>query len=152
MIPVFSSFLPPTHPHLYIPALFKIWEAFNSSVIDDRLIDLAGDLSEEHVAGTAGSAGQEGGAEWKYAGIWTEDQWTMLIGQGLASMSACNSFGLRVWLLRLTDFDYLCRYSRWSHQGKVITKILEDYHMLIYFFVGASGLEHNCFTCRRDGR
>src|ERR1700734_3401711 len=87
MIPVITSFLPPTHTHLYIPALFKIWEAFNSAVIDDRLLDLAGELSEEHVAGKAGSAGSEGGAEWKDVGIWSEEEWTFLVGKGLGSMS-----------------------------------------------------------------
>lgn len=88
MIPVITSFLPPTDPDLYIPALFKIWEAFNSSVVDDRLIDLAADLSEEHVTGKAESGEQKNSAEWKDVGIWTEDQWNRLIGQGLASMSA----------------------------------------------------------------
>jgi proteasome activator subunit 4 len=86
MVPVITSFVPPTHTHLYLPVLFRLWEAFNSSVIDDRLIELVGDLSEEHVAGKSGSAG-EGGAEWKDVGIWTENEWTMLIGKGLGSMS-----------------------------------------------------------------
>ena len=86
MVPVLTSFLPPTHTHLYLPALFRLWEAFNSSVVDDRLIELVGDLSEEHVAGKSGSVG-EGGAEWKDVGIWTKTEWTMLIGKGLGSMS-----------------------------------------------------------------
>jgi proteasome activator subunit 4 len=86
MVPVLTSFLPPTHTHLYLPALFRLWEAFNSSVVDDRLIELVGDLSEEHVVGKSGSVG-EGGAEWKDVGIWTETEWTMLIGKGLGSMS-----------------------------------------------------------------
>jgi proteasome activator subunit 4 len=87
MVPVITSFVPPTHTHLYLPALFRIWEAFNSSVIDDRLIELVGDLSEEHVAGKFGSAGEDGGAKWRDVGIWTEKEWTMLIGKGLGSMS-----------------------------------------------------------------
>jgi proteasome activator subunit 4 len=87
MVPVMTCFLPPTHIHLYRPALFRIWEAFNSSVVDDRLIELFGNLSEEHVAGKYGSAGEDGGAEWKDVGIWSEKEWTMLIGKGLGSMS-----------------------------------------------------------------
>jgi proteasome activator subunit 4 len=87
MIPVITSFLPPTHTHLYIPPLFKLWEAFNSSVMDDMLLELAGELSEEHVGGKAGLAGEEGGAEWKDVGIWTENQWTLIVGKGLGSMS-----------------------------------------------------------------
>jgi proteasome activator subunit 4 len=86
MVPVLTSFLPPIHTHLYLPALFKIWEAFNSSVIDDRLLEMCGELSEDHVSGTAGDAGQ-GGAQWKDVGIWTESQWAILVGKGLGSIS-----------------------------------------------------------------
>ena len=87
MIPVLTSFLPPTQIHLYLPALFKLWEAFNSSVVDDRLLELAGDLTEEHVSGTSGSLGEEDGAQWKDVGLWTEAQWNFLAGKGLESMS-----------------------------------------------------------------
>ena len=87
MIPVLTSFLPPTQTHLYLPALFKLWEAFNSSVVDDRLLELAGELSEEHVSGTSGIAGEEDGAQWKDVGLWTEAQWNILIGKGLGSIS-----------------------------------------------------------------
>jgi proteasome activator subunit 4 len=84
MIPVMTSFLPPTHTHLYLPTMFKIWEALNSSLIDDRLIEFMGELSEAHVAGTAGL---EGGAQWKDVGIWSETEWTMLMSKALGSMS-----------------------------------------------------------------
>lgn len=90
MVPVLTSFMPPTHTHLYLPALFKFWEAFNSGVVDDRLMELCGDLSEEHVSGAFGDAG-EGGAVWKDVGIWTEDQWNTLVGKGLGSMSRLSS-------------------------------------------------------------
>ena len=46
-----------------------------------------GDLAEEHVAGIAGDAGEEGGAAWKDVGIWTAAQGNRLIGKGLGSMS-----------------------------------------------------------------
>ena len=91
MVPVLTSFLPPTHTHLYLPALFKIWEAFNSGVIDDRLLEMCGELSEDHVSGTAGDAGQ-GGAPWKDIGIWTESQWATLVGKSLGSISSCLLF------------------------------------------------------------
>jgi proteasome activator subunit 4 len=87
MMPVITSFLPPTHVHLYLPAIFKIWEAFNSTLLDDRLIEVMGELSEEHVSGTAGRAGAEGGAQWKDVGIWSETEWTVLMGKALGSMS-----------------------------------------------------------------
>lgn len=88
MVPILTSFLPPTHTHVYMPALFKIWEAFNSAIVDERMINLVGELSEEYVAGTAGDAGPDGGAPWKDVGIWTEDEWTVLIGKALGSMSS----------------------------------------------------------------
>ncbi|KDR84826.1 hypothetical protein GALMADRAFT_233236 [Galerina marginata CBS 339.88] len=87
MIPVLTSFLPPIQIHLYLPSLFKIWEAFNSGVIDDRLLELCGELSEEHVSGPSGDAGEVGGAAWKDVGIWTEAEWNTLIGKGLGSMN-----------------------------------------------------------------
>ena len=65
-----TSLLPPTHTHLYLPALFKIWEAFSSGVIDERLLEMCSELSEDRVSGTAGDSGQ-GGAQWKDVDIWT---------------------------------------------------------------------------------
>lgn len=91
MIPVLTSFLPPTQTHLYLPALFKLWEAFNSSAVDDRLLELTGDLSEEHVSGISGRAGDEDSAQWKDVGLWTEAQWDLLMGKGLGSMSKLYS-------------------------------------------------------------
>ncbi|KAJ3537454.1 hypothetical protein NMY22_g5581 [Coprinellus aureogranulatus] len=85
MIPVITCFLPPKQTHLYIPALFRIWEAFNSSVMDDRLLEFCGELAEEHVAGKAGDAGQFA-AEWKDVGIWTEWQWNLISGKALSSL------------------------------------------------------------------
>ena len=87
MVPVLTSFLPPTHVHLYLPMLFKLWEPFNSSAMDDRLLDLAGSLAEEHVAGL--NREEIGGAQWKDVGIWSQTEWNVLIGKGLGSMSMC---------------------------------------------------------------
>ncbi|PCH33382.1 hypothetical protein WOLCODRAFT_21973 [Wolfiporia cocos MD-104 SS10] len=86
MMPVMTSFLPPTHTHLYLPALWKIWESFNSSLIDDRMIDLCGKLSEEHIAGQHSEAGPEGAAAWKDVGLWTHEEWNYLAGKTLSSM------------------------------------------------------------------
>ncbi|KAF9648519.1 ARM repeat-containing protein [Thelephora ganbajun] len=79
MIPVMTSFLPPFDIHLYIPVLFKLWEAFNSEVINARLIEFFGDLSEEHKTGSA--------VKWKDVGIWTDAEWTVLVGKALGSMN-----------------------------------------------------------------
>ncbi|KAK7058314.1 Proteasome activator BLM10 [Paramarasmius palmivorus] len=83
MIPVLTSFLPPRNFRSYIPPLFKIWEAFNSSVLDDRLLELAGDLSKENLVGRASES-----VEWKDVGIWTDSEWNTLVGKGLGSMNA----------------------------------------------------------------
>ena len=90
MTPVLASFLPLTHTHVYLPALFKLWEAFNSSIMNDWLLELCGNLSEEHVAGKAGEAGVEGGAEYRDVGIWFEEQWTLLANKTLGAMSEPN--------------------------------------------------------------
>ncbi|KAF7339947.1 hypothetical protein MVEN_01912400 [Mycena venus] len=86
MFPVFVSFLPPTHIHLYLPTLLAFSRAFNSTIIDERILELAGELSEEHVSGAAGLAGEDGGAKWKDIGIWAEADWNFLVGKGLTSM------------------------------------------------------------------
>ncbi|KAF4572630.1 hypothetical protein EYR36_007140 [Pleurotus pulmonarius] len=94
MVPVMTSFLPPGRIDLYLPTIFVLWEAFNSFTVDDRLIELAGDLSEEHVAGAA----KKDGAKWRDVGIWSESEWTTLIGKGLGSMSLSVLFDRRTFL------------------------------------------------------
>ncbi|CEL52206.1 Proteasome activator complex subunit 4 OS=Xenopus laevis GN=psme4 PE=2 SV=1 [Rhizoctonia solani AG-1 IB] len=86
MIIVITSFISPSHPDIYLPALFKIWEAFNSTVVDDRLIHVMGNLAEEHCAGKDGRWG-EGSTERRDTGIFTEQQWTLLMSKCLGSMS-----------------------------------------------------------------
>lgn len=86
MIPVLTSFLPPTHTHIYLPVIFRIWEAFNSHIMDDRFLEFAGILAEEHVAGKEGLAGEDGGAAWKDVGIWTQEEWLMLVSKGIESL------------------------------------------------------------------
>ena len=86
MIIVITSFISPSHPDIYLPALFKIWEAFNSTVVDDRLIHVMGNLAEEHCAGKDGRWG-EGSTERRDVGIFTEQQWTLLMSKCLGSMS-----------------------------------------------------------------
>ncbi|KAF8758973.1 hypothetical protein RHS01_02837 [Rhizoctonia solani] len=86
MIIVITSFISPSHPDIYLPALFKIWEAFNSTVVDDRLIHVMGNLAEEHCAGKDGRWG-EGSTERRDIGIFTEQQWTLLMSKCLGSMS-----------------------------------------------------------------
>ncbi|KAJ8084329.1 Proteasome activator BLM10 [Marasmius tenuissimus] len=80
IVPVLTSFLPLSTCRAYIPTLFKLWQAFNSSVLDDRLLELAGQLSREHVTGAEG-------IQWKDVGIWSESEWELLIVKALGSMN-----------------------------------------------------------------
>lgn len=85
MIPVLTSFLPPYNIRSYIPAIFKLWQGFNSFAIDDRCLEFFSDLTEEHV---------DGNAEWKDVGLWTEEEWTFIAGKMLNAMSklGCPKF------------------------------------------------------------
>ena len=86
MVPVLTSFLPPAHAHLYLPACFTIWSPFNSSLLDDRFIEMCGDLSEEHVSAPIPLEGEDSGMVWKDVGIWSQAQWNILVGKSLSSM------------------------------------------------------------------
>lgn len=124
MIPVLTSFLPPSQCRLYIPALFKIWEAFNSSLLDDRLLEFFGELAEEHVAGTAGELG-EAATPWKDVGIWTQWEWDFLTGKCMSSTSKT----LKPYLTRnpanWVTFRYASRASR-SELGTFATSTWSD--------------------------
>jgi proteasome activator subunit 4 len=113
MIPVMTSFLPPTHTHLYLPAIFKIWEAFNSMLLDERLIEFVGELAEEHIAGVAGNAGLEGGARWKDVGMWSEAEWTVLMSKALGSMSTYIQHGDAL------DLYVVVQMCQWEQRGYV---------------------------------
>lgn len=54
------------------------------------MLELCGDLAEEHVAGTSGDLGEHG-AEWKDIGIWTQWQWNLLTGKCMSSTSAFSA-------------------------------------------------------------
>jgi proteasome activator subunit 4 len=86
MATVMISFLPKTHADTYLPAIFKIWEAFNSASLDEKFMELAGDLSRDHVSGPDGDFGSDGAASWKDVGIWTTEQWNLLTSKGLNMM------------------------------------------------------------------
>ncbi|OCH96671.1 ARM repeat-containing protein [Obba rivulosa] len=135
MIPVMTSFLPPTHTHLYMPSLFKIWEAFNSSVIDDRLIELCGELSEEHVAGTDNDSSESGAAEWKDIGIWSEAEWSLLSAKALGSMN------VPVGVTRGSSTTASHADILGDKQSLRIKKPINRYHALAKMFVYSMSLD-----------
>ncbi|GAA5959559.1 hypothetical protein JCM21900_003196 [Sporobolomyces salmonicolor] len=44
-----THFLPPSHPQYYLPAVFKLWEAFNSDIYDEQWLDFVERLSIKHM-------------------------------------------------------------------------------------------------------
>lgn len=128
MVPVMTSFMPLSHTHLYLPFFMRLWEGFNSSVADDRFLDLLGALSERHVAGHLGPDGQEGNARWKEVGIFTTDEWNFLVSKALGSMhvpvGAAKGVGASAVLADLVD-----------PQSMRIKKSINRYHALARIFV-----------------
>ena len=43
------SFLPLSHPQAYLPMLFRVWEAVNSYMYDERMLEFLSKLAEMHV-------------------------------------------------------------------------------------------------------
>ncbi|KAG9009627.1 hypothetical protein FRB90_008255, partial [Tulasnella sp. 427] len=87
MFSVMAAFLPASHAHLYLPFMFKSWEAFHSYKIEDSMISQFAALSVAHVAGTASEYGPEGSLAWKDVGIYSDAEWAMIMRACLASMS-----------------------------------------------------------------
>ncbi|VDB99350.1 unnamed protein product [Peniophora sp. CBMAI 1063] len=81
---ILISFLPLDKANAYLPALFKIWEVTNSTILDDRMVELIGALSQEHVAAD-GSI--EGDVVWKDVGMWTHAQWRTVANKALGSVN-----------------------------------------------------------------
>ncbi|GAA5895195.1 proteasome activator BLM10 [Sporobolomyces salmoneus] len=44
-----THFLPTSHPQYYLPAIFKLWSAFNSEIYDEQFLDFAERLSFQHL-------------------------------------------------------------------------------------------------------
>ncbi|KAH8835425.1 hypothetical protein DL96DRAFT_1702409 [Flagelloscypha sp. PMI_526] len=110
-----TTFLPLTHPQLYLPMLFRVWESVNSYMYDERMLAFLAKLSELHVAPSASdprkvdalpddarSEGEErpawalpadmkAGPAWsgifKDVGMFTQDEWDFLMCKVLASMA-----------------------------------------------------------------
>ncbi|KAJ7275353.1 hypothetical protein B0H12DRAFT_1086888 [Mycena haematopus] len=107
------NFLPLTHPQIYLPMLFRVWESVNSYMFDERMLDFLASLVEIHVASDvsdprkaaelpddARSEG-EGRPQWseedlhttsiwpgiyKDVGVFTEHEWSLLMCKCINSM------------------------------------------------------------------
>lgn len=51
-------FLPISHPQAWLPAMFRLWESFSSSLFDDQMLDLLARIAEMHVEDPRMSSGQ----------------------------------------------------------------------------------------------
>ncbi|KAF8649879.1 hypothetical protein AX16_005641 [Volvariella volvacea WC 439] len=107
------TFLPLSHPQIYLPSLMQIWESVNSNNFDERMIDFLGKLAEMHVVPEASDprlieqipddARSEGearlawsrempkdGEKWKGifkdVGIFTDHEWQFLMSKCIAAM------------------------------------------------------------------
>ncbi|PWN54156.1 hypothetical protein IE53DRAFT_24314 [Violaceomyces palustris] len=113
-------FLPISHPQRWLPAMFRLWESFTSSLFDDQMLDLLARLAELHVSDPsisseaatfeAGSEtdpelrpeskvtpsvvalgnsderkGRGGPGLWKETGIFTDQQYAMIMTKCLRS-------------------------------------------------------------------
>ncbi|KAG8905939.1 hypothetical protein FRB99_007944 [Tulasnella sp. 403] len=87
VLPLLTAFLPVSHAHLYMPFMFKIWEAFHSYKIEDSILTALGALAVVHVAGKAGEFGPEGSLPWKDVGIFSDSEWAIIMRSCLASMN-----------------------------------------------------------------
>lgn len=107
------TFLPQTHPQSYLPMLFRVWESVNSYNYDERMLYFLAQLSEMHVdpnlsnpvrltelPDDARTEGEDrpnwpkddlkhtGPWEGMYkdVGIFTEEEWNLIMVKCLASM------------------------------------------------------------------
>jgi proteasome activator subunit 4 len=108
-----TTFLPLSHPQIYLPMMFRAWEAVNSYMYDERMLHFLSKLSEMHVAPDVSDPRKiadipddecvegegrpqwsqhdlQGDARWaglyKDVGIYTEHEWNLLMCKCLASM------------------------------------------------------------------
>jgi proteasome activator subunit 4 len=44
-----THFLPASHPQYYLPAIFKLWEAFSSDIYDEQWLDFVERLALKHL-------------------------------------------------------------------------------------------------------
>ncbi|UZJ50775.1 hypothetical protein CBS101457_000095 [Exobasidium rhododendri] len=104
-------FLPISHPQSWLPAMFRLWESFSSSLFDDQMLDLLARVAEMHVEDPRMSSGQSlhetgihaddhkagetvndtnGTQEsvdglWNEVGIFTEEQFALIMSKCLRS-------------------------------------------------------------------
>jgi proteasome activator subunit 4 len=129
MTAVLTSFLPQSHADTYLPAIFKIWEGFNSAFVDERFMELAGNLSRDHISGPEGQYGKDGTVHWKDVGIWSNDQWNLLTSKGLNMMSTASDFRKTVILTETFVIQvFLLARQRYHYRSWGLHAALKHYN------------------------
>lgn len=111
------SFLPVSHPQAYLSMLFRVWDAVNSYMYDERMLEFLAKLAEMHVEPDISDPrkiaeipddeisegesrekwahgdvpeGSDWGGIYKDVGIFTEHEWHLLMCKCLQSMGRPN--------------------------------------------------------------
>lgn len=117
------SFLPQSHPQTYLPMLFRLWESVNSYNFDERMLNFLAQLAEMHVDPSVSDpvrietlpddarSEDEGRPNWpkddlkqggpwqgihKDVGIFTEEEWSLIMVKCLASMGLSFNVMIRL--------------------------------------------------------
>lgn len=135
------TFLPQSHPQTYLPMLFRMWEAVNSYNYDERMLNFLAQLAEMHVDPSVSDpkrietlpddavSEDEGRPNWpkddlnyngswngiyKDVGIFSEDEWSLIMVKCLASMgsSGLPVFRFDVWIY---ESNFVCRNTVGGH-------------------------------------
>lgn len=108
-----TTFLPPSHPQIYLDTLFRLWEPVNSALYTSRMIAFLAKLAEMHVDPTVSDPARRQSIPddakreeetrlhwdnsdlktfgpwkgiWKDVGIFTDEQWNKIMCTTLSSM------------------------------------------------------------------
>ncbi|KZP00936.1 ARM repeat-containing protein [Calocera viscosa TUFC12733] len=89
-LPPLLALLPHSSPEQYLPPLLTIWEALNSSIVDERMLSFMGALAVRHVE--PDERGE--GADWEKirdgkegVGMWQEPTWRRIMGKCLRALN-----------------------------------------------------------------
>jgi proteasome activator subunit 4 len=124
------TFLPLSHPQIYLPMIFRLWESINSYRFDNRMLEFLAKLSEIHVAQEIsdprkldelpdderseaeerpawGKETLKPGQRWlgiyKDVGIFSDHEWDFIMCKCLASMGP-HLFSCYRYITHLTSF------------------------------------------------
>lgn len=78
-------FLPLAEPQSWLPAMFRLWETFKSSLFDDQMLDHLARLAEHHLTEPGELAPGDKPQLWQETGIFTDAQFALIMSKCLRS-------------------------------------------------------------------